>query len=126
VYHNLARNNRKDPTDAERRLWIMLRQRQLGGHRFRRQAPIGDFIVDFVCFEAKLIIELDGGQHCLQTDEDAARTRWMNSQGFQVLRFWNSDIFDNLEGVVEAIARAAGLTDAEREGCHVPATGEAS
>lgn len=96
---------RKNPTEAEQRLWRHIRNRQLLGCKFRRQAPIGNYIVDFVCFEKKLIIELDGGQHKEQRHYDQARSEWLNSQGFEVIRFWNNDIFKNLEGVKEVVAR---------------------
>ncbi len=98
-----ARHLRKNMTDAERLLWHHLRHRQLDHGRFRRQAPIGPYIVDFVCFERKLIIELDGGQHALRTEEDEARTRWLNSQGFRVQRFWNNLVFEDRDAVLEAI-----------------------
>jgi very-short-patch-repair endonuclease len=93
-------------TDAERRLWRHIKIRQLDGKKFRRQAPIGDYIVDFVCFGVKLIVELDGGQHASQVQEDDARTAWLNSQGFRVMRFWDYQIFEELEPVLEAIWNA--------------------
>jgi very-short-patch-repair endonuclease len=99
-----ARQLRKNPTDAERRLWSRLRAGQLAGCKFRRQAPIGRFIFDFVCYEESLIIELDGGQHAVRTREDDQRTAWLNSQGFQVVRFWNNLIFEDLDAVLESIA----------------------
>jgi len=80
--------------------------RQVDGLRFRRQAPIGRYIVDFVCFEQRLIIEIDGGQHADRTGQDAARTRWLEGEGFRVIRFWNNDVLDNTEGVVESIRLA--------------------
>ncbi|HEV3146095.1 MAG TPA: DUF559 domain-containing protein [Gemmataceae bacterium] len=101
--NDFARQLRKNMTDAERRLWAELRYRQLEGAKFRRQAPVGNYIVDFVTFEKKLIIELDGGQHAEQTEEDAIRTAWLESQGFRVLRFWNHLIFEDLEMVMQAI-----------------------
>ena len=100
---DFARHLRKNMTDAERRLWQNLRLRQLGGCRFRRQTQIGPYIIDFVCFERHLIVELDGGQHTQMMDEDAERTRWLNSQGFRVIRFWNHLVFEDLESVLEAI-----------------------
>ncbi len=106
MYHDLARDLRKNMTDAERRLWNHLRLRQIGQCRFRRQAPIGPYIADFVCFEKRLIIELDGGQHALHVDEDHQRTGWLSSQGFRVLRFWNNQVFKEWEGVLEAIGIA--------------------
>src|SRR5262245_53623553 len=104
--HRLARHLRKSPTDAEQRLWSRLRNRQLQDCKFRRQAPIGRYVVDFVCFERKLIVELDGGGHTLKRRADAGRTLWLESQGFVVLRFWNSEVFEELEGVVESIWNA--------------------
>ncbi|MAF96631.1 MAG: DNA (cytosine-5-)-methyltransferase [Rhodospirillaceae bacterium] len=101
-----ARRMRKNPTEAEHRLWGFLRGKQIGGFRFRRQAPIGPFIADFVCFSAKLVIELDGGHHALQADEDEARSRWLEAQGFRVLRFWNNDVLGNADGVAETIRGA--------------------
>lgn len=102
----IARILRRDATPAERRLWRHLRFRQFDGHRFRRQAPIGRFIVDFVCFEQRLVIEVDGGQHASRLQEDIERTHWLNSEGFRVLRFWNNDVLGNIEGVVETIRSA--------------------
>jgi very-short-patch-repair endonuclease len=94
---------RAQPTDAERRLWSKLRFLQLEGLKFRRQAPIGAYIVDFVCFPMQLIIEVDGGQHALDERRDARRTAWLESQGFRVLRFWNNEVLSNTEGILETI-----------------------
>ena len=94
-----ARALRARPTDAERKLWEALRNRQLEGHGFRRQAPIGRYIADFVCFGRKLVVEVDGGQHATDKDRAAARTAWFESQGFRVLRFWNNDVLGNTDGV---------------------------
>ena len=98
-----ARTLRKTPTDAERRLWARLRRRQLDDCRFRRQAPIGRYIVDFACFERRLIVEIDGGQHARRRNADAARTVWLERQGFKVLRFWNNDVLGNTDGVVATL-----------------------
>jgi very-short-patch-repair endonuclease len=106
-----ARRLRKNPTDAERRLWSHLKLRQHDGKRFRRQATIGRFIVDFVCFETKLIIELDGGQHATQVDYDENRTAWLNAQGFRVLRFWNFQVLEETEVVLEAIWNALQVNE---------------
>ncbi|MBI3464610.1 MAG: endonuclease domain-containing protein [Planctomycetes bacterium] len=100
-----ARQLRRDMTDAEHRLWWHLRYRQMDGKKFRRQAPIGSYIVDFACFEEKLIVELDGGQHAQQQAYDARRTQWLNSQGFRVLRFWDHQVFEDVEPVMEVILR---------------------
>src|SRR5579884_3049765 len=105
MYRDLARHLRKNMTDAERRLWWELRHRQLQGCKFRRQAPIGSYIADFVCFEKRLILELDGGQHAERVEEDATRTGWFAEQGYTVLRFWNHQVLEELDGVMEAIWR---------------------
>ena len=104
-----SRAFRSNPTDAERALWRQLRCRQLGGYKFRRQQPVGQYIVDFVCLERRVIIELDGGQHAKQVGYDAERTAWLESQGFRVLRFWNNQVFQELEGVKTAIGNELGL-----------------
>ena len=102
-----ARHLRQNPTLAERKLWGALRNRQLDGHRFRRQRPIGKYFADFVCLERKLVVELDGGQHgSTQTEHDAQRTRDLEAEGFRVLRFWNCDVLADLEGVATTIAIA--------------------
>ncbi len=98
-----ARELRKNRTDAEKRLWERLRRSRIDGFRFRQQAPIGKYIVDFVCFEAKLVVELDGGQHVEQATYDAKRTGWLETQGFRILRFWNNEVFENIEGVEEVV-----------------------
>ena len=101
-----ARALRSNPTEAERTLWKRLRMRQLDGHKFRRQQPLGRYIVDFVCVERKLVIELDGGQHAEQVQSDVERTAWLEAQGFRVLRFWNYDVLNGPEAVTEAIREA--------------------
>ncbi len=100
----LARKLRRHQTDCEQVLWRAIRNRQLCGHKFRRQVPIDRFIVDFVCQEKRLIIELDGGQHTTTPEADADRTRVLEGCGYIVLRFWNADILGNLQGVLETIA----------------------
>ena len=102
---DLARNLRKNMTDAERRLWSKIRRKQLKNFQFYRQKNIGDFIVDFYCPGAKLIVEVDGGQHYSKENilQDEARDEFMNDLGFKVLRFSNSDVFKNMEGVVKEI-----------------------
>jgi very-short-patch-repair endonuclease len=101
-----ARHLRKNLTDAERILWRYLRLRQLEGYKFRRQQPIGEYIVDFVCFEKMLIIEVDGGQHSQQESYDRRREDSLEDQGFQALRFWNNQVIDEIDGVKEAIMTA--------------------
>jgi 2-methylaconitate isomerase len=103
MMHERARELRKNMTDAERVAWQQLRYRQFDKHKFRRQAPIGPFIVDSVCFPQKLIVELDGGQHAERQQEDQARTQWLESQGFKVLRFWNHDVLKDWDAVAEVI-----------------------
>ena len=98
-----ARQLRRNLTDAEKQLWRRLRQQQISSCKFRRQQPIGRYIADFVCFEKKLIVEVDGGQHADHASADSRRTIWLEGQGFRVLRFWNHDVLRNLDGVVEAI-----------------------
>ena len=101
-----ARALRKNPTEAERSLWKHLRLRQLEGHKFRRQQPLGRYVVDFVCLEKRLIVELDGGQHAGEFDSDATRTAWLEARGFRVLRFWNHDVLRDTEAVKEVIRGA--------------------
>lgn len=100
-----ARQLRKNPTEAERTLWRHLRLRQLDGYKFRRQQPVGPYIVDFVCFEKRVILELDGGQHSTQTVYDTERSAWLEAQGFHVLRFWNHEIFQDIETVKGVIRK---------------------
>ncbi len=92
---------RRDMTDVERKLWQAIRDRQLGGFKFRRQATIGPFVVDFLCAEKALIVELDGGQH----DEavDAKRTAFLEAQGYRVIRFWNTEVMESFDGIREVI-----------------------
>ena len=100
-----AKKLRKNQTDAEKKLWSKLRNKQLEGFKFRRQVPIGSFVADFVCYEGKVIIEVDGGQHASQTNQDEKRTRWFESQGYRVIRFWNNEVLSNFEGVLEVILK---------------------
>jgi very-short-patch-repair endonuclease len=95
-------------TDAEQRLWMGLRGVQLDGHRFRRQVPIGPYIVDFTCLKAHLVIEVDGGQHANATEQDDRRTAWLASQGFRVLRFWDNDVLLQTDSVLETVRNALG------------------
>jgi very-short-patch-repair endonuclease len=99
----IARVLRRDRTEAEARLWRYLRNRQMEGAKFRFQSPVGPYVADFLCVEAKLIVELDGGQHGIQNEKDAARTRALEAAGYQVIRFWNNDVMGNTEGVLAEI-----------------------
>jgi len=101
-----ARQLRNAATDAERHLWRFLRRRQVGGYRFRRQVPIGNYVADFACLEAKLAIEVDGGQHVEQRTYDDARDTDIEAQGLRVLRFWNNQVLRETDAVLEAILRA--------------------
>jgi len=103
-----ARELRKKMTEAEKALWRHLRLRQFGGNKFRRQQPIGEYIVDFVCFERQLIIEVDGGHHSEQRVYDSNRDAWLKEQGFQVLRFWDNQALREIEAVKEKIMEALG------------------
>jgi len=102
-----AKKLRQDSTDAENKLWYFLKAKQLNGLKFRRQQPIGKYIVDFVCFSKKIVIELDGGQHdeIQNLEKDQLRDQWLNSQGYKVLRFWNHDVQENIEGVYDEIEK---------------------
>jgi very-short-patch-repair endonuclease len=100
-----ARELRKNMTEAEKRLWYLMRRHNLEGKLFRRQVPIDDYIVDFACLSANLVIEVDGGQHSWQAAQDEARTRVLEKLGFRVIRFWNNDVLGNTEGVLEMIVQ---------------------
>lgn len=111
TFKNFARSLRKEQTDVEKWLWSQLRNRQLGGYKFKRQFPIGKYIVDFYCVEKKLVVELDGGQHLHdQKEYDEQRTKDLEKQGIILLRFWNNQITENLEGVLETILDALRKT----------------
>ncbi|NOX80310.1 MAG: endonuclease domain-containing protein [Deltaproteobacteria bacterium] len=101
---HLARNLRKNQTEAEGKIWRRLRSRQVANCKFRRQHVIGAYIVDFFCLERRLVVEIDGGQHA-DSEADAARTRFLESQGFRVIRFWNNEVLNSLDEVVEEIYR---------------------
>jgi len=100
---NTARKLRRNQTDAERTLWFRLRDRRLRGLKFRRQAPIDNYVVDFCCEDAHLIVELDGGQHVERSEEDTERTAALEARGYLVLRFWNNEVLRNIDGVLESI-----------------------
>ena len=108
-----ARLLRQNSTDAEQHLWKILRNRQFHNLKFRRQYPIKPYIVDFVCLEEKLVLEIDGGQHADQIDYDRVRSRILKSKGFQVVRFWNNEVLENIEGVYDALTLT--LSQRERE-----------
>ena len=101
-----ARRLRRAQTDAERRMWMLLRDRRISGVKFRRQHPIGAYVVDFCCAEARLIIEIDGGYHASNRNADATRSRVLEVQGYRVLRFWNNEVLGNTAGVLHRILEA--------------------
>ncbi len=100
----IAKKLRSNSTDTEKYLWKYLRGRQLEGFKFRRQHPIGKYIVDFINLERKIIIEVNGGQH-LENKKDELRDRWLEEQGYKVLRFWDNEVLTNIEGVMESIRK---------------------
>ena len=105
---DFARQLRREMSDAERLLWKHLRAHRFAGEKFRRQEPIGPFIVDFVSHGSRLIIELDGGQHTTQVAYDEERSRWLNGRGYRVIRFWNNQVLTETQPVLESIALALG------------------
>ncbi|WP_368904601.1 endonuclease domain-containing protein [Taklimakanibacter lacteus] len=109
--NHYARHLRRNATDAEQKLWYALRELKQEGRHFRRQVPFAGFIADFACYSCRLVIELDGGQHNTPQGQtrDIGRTSRLEAEGFRVLRFWNVDVFQNLEGIVDTIRHAAGL-----------------
>lgn len=98
-----ARALRTSSTDVENLLWRQLRRKQFAGLKFRRQQPIDNYIVDFVCFDKRVVIEVDGGQHASERDKDAERDGYLIRSGFKVLRFWNNEVLQNMDGVWEVI-----------------------
>ncbi|MHA7872631.1 MAG: endonuclease domain-containing protein [Hyphococcus sp.] len=105
--HPNAKSLRKDMPSAERKLWARIRNKQLGGFRFRRQHTVGPYIADFACVETRIIIELDGDQHGADDGaRDAKRDAFIESKGWQVLRFWNNDVYGNIDGVLDVILDA--------------------
>jgi very-short-patch-repair endonuclease len=106
---DLARKLRRRMTEAEKLLWSRLRARQLEGIKCRRQVPMSGCVVDFAALESRLIIEIDGGQHAESVDADSARTAVLQKAGYHVIRFWNNDVLNNIDGVLEAIAQELHL-----------------
>ena len=101
-----SRQLRSEMTKAELHLWQHLRMRQMFGFKLRRQHPVGKYILDFACIDAKLVIEVDGGQHSELQTQDKARTVWLEAEGWKVLRFWNNEVLQNTESVLESIRLA--------------------
>ena len=107
----IARTLRKNETEAEQIVWSWLRNRQVNGLKFRRQQPIGDYVVDFVCLDKLLIVEIDGGNHNTDKsiEKDEIRTKWLEARGYKVVRFWNSDVLDNPDGVFDTLTLTLSL-----------------
>lgn len=109
AHRRFGKDMRRTMTEAELALWLWLRKPGIAGLRFRRQVPIGPYIVDFFCPQRRLVVEVDGGQHA--SDEDAAHDRardaWLSAQGYRVIRVWNNDVMENIDGVCAAITEAA-------------------
>ena len=103
-----ARELRKPQTPAEQKVWALIRDRQLGGLKFRRQQPLGRFIADFYCASCHLVVELDGDSHAEQAEYDATRTEWLQQQGYRVVRFTNREVENELAAVLQAILRECG------------------
>jgi BirA family biotin operon repressor/biotin-[acetyl-CoA-carboxylase] ligase len=101
--HTVAKVLRKKFTDTERVLWRHLRAKQMEGYKFRRQEPIGSCVMDFVCHEKRIVIEVDGGQHSTERERDSERDKWLTGQGYKVLRFWNNEVLANISGVLGVI-----------------------
>ena len=106
--NSISRKLRRDQTDAERALWAKIRSKQLNGAKFRRQQIIGPYIVDFVNFDSSLIVEVDGGQHGRDKmrNKDEERTKWLQQRGYYVIRFWDNEVLQNIDGVLEKILQA--------------------
>jgi len=102
-----AKEMRSQQTEAEHRLWQLVRAHRFAGYKFRRQVPLDFYVADFVCFAERLIIELDGGQHQPSSPQEAERSRFLEGQGYRILRFWNNDVMQNIDGVLHVIAEAA-------------------
>jgi very-short-patch-repair endonuclease len=115
-----ARELRGQMTDAEIRLWMRLRGNQMVGHHFRRQVPIGPYVADFVCIKAHLVVEVDGSQHQTDISRDEERSAWLRARGFRVLRFWNNDVLQQTDSVLEKVR----LTLIEGPTLPSPASGE--
>lgn len=103
-----ARTLRQNMTEAERRVWQILRSHRISGYKFRRQVPIGSYIADFVCHEARLIVEIDGSQHARLLPREGARSEFLENEGYRILRFWNNEVLANLDGVQGIIADELG------------------
>ena len=100
---NISRILRKKSTDAESYLWRYLRNRQIEEFKFRRQQPLGKYIVDFVNFKRKIVIEIDGGQHAIYKEKDKVRDSWLRKEGYEVLRFWDNEVLNNMEGILKVV-----------------------
>lgn len=122
--HQFAKEMRTSSTQAEAIIWYHLRAHRMSGVKFKRQVPIGDYIVDFAAKQARLIVEIDGGQHNEQVDQ--IRTRWLEQQGFKVLRFWNNEVLTNMDGVLESIKLSLESANTPSPPAPLPHAGEGS
>ncbi len=113
-----ARVLRNEMTPAEKIFWHAVKAKRFNAYKFRRQYPVGPYLVDFMCFKSKLFVEIDGGHHC-ESKRDEARTKFINAQGFEVLRFWNNEVLENIDGVLRALSLT--LSHRERGGSQNPA-----
>ncbi len=98
-----AKYLRKNMTDAEKVFWLKVRAKRLSGYKFKRQAPVGKYVVDFICHSAKLVVEIDGGQHN-ECASDKVRGEYLENLGFKVVRYWNNEVLGNIDGVLEALS----------------------
>jgi very-short-patch-repair endonuclease len=127
ILRDRARQLRRNQTDVEGKLWSRLRSRQLRSFKFRRQHPIGPFITDFCCFKRRLVVELDGGQHANRTADDQKRTAFLVARGYRVLRFWDNEVMENIDGVLQRIVEVLGEPSVNSEPSPVPSpTGRGS
>jgi very-short-patch-repair endonuclease len=109
-----ARHLRKNQTEAEKLLWRTVRDRQLNGFKFKRQYPLWNYVADFICSELFLVVEVDGGQHC-ENKKDEIRTKFLQSKGYEVVRFWNNEVLGNIEGVVQSLTLTLSRRERELE-----------
>ncbi len=107
---------RRMQTEAEKLLWYALQGRRLNGYKFRRQAPIGPYVADFLCMTARLIVEVDGGQHAIRRAYDEQRDRYLRNEGYEVVRYWNNEVLENLEGVLTTLTLALSLRERKLSG----------
>ncbi|MEJ2033833.1 MAG: DUF559 domain-containing protein [Deltaproteobacteria bacterium] len=111
-----ARELRRNQTEAEKAFWFRMRNRRLDGYKFRRQVPIGPYIADFVCMAARFVVEIDGGQHSERVDYDHRRECFLQKKGYEILRFWNNEVLENMDGVLTTLTLTLSLRERELAG----------